>query len=53
LIAWQIANSCAAIIGPLLSYGVGHISAKGGIHAYQAIFICMVRWQMAVSCSRD
>lgn len=43
LIAWQIANSCAAILGPLLSYGVGHVSKTGNIHAYQAIFICMVR----------
>ncbi|KAJ9092845.1 hypothetical protein QFC19_008569 [Naganishia cerealis] len=41
LIAWQIANSCAAIIGPLLSYGVGHAAKSGKIHAYQAIFMCM------------
>lgn len=32
-IAYQIANSCAAIIGPLMSYGIGHATAK--IHAYQ------------------
>lgn len=42
LIAWQIANSCAAIIGPLLSYGVGHGAKSGKIHAYQAIFMCLV-----------
>ncbi|KAI5449361.1 hypothetical protein NCC49_004766 [Naganishia albida] len=41
LIAWQIANSCAAILGPLLSYGVGHGAKSGKIHAYQAIFICL------------
>ncbi|KAJ9096957.1 hypothetical protein QFC20_006317 [Naganishia adeliensis] len=41
LIAWQIANSCAAIIGPLLSYGVGHGAKSGKIHAYQAIFMCL------------
>lgn len=38
-IAWQVANSCAAIFGPLLSYGVGHINT--GIYAYQSIFIFM------------
>lgn len=43
LIAWQIANSCAAIIGPLLAYGVGHAAKSGSIYAYQAIFICLVR----------
>ncbi|KAJ9119020.1 hypothetical protein QFC22_003509 [Naganishia vaughanmartiniae] len=41
LVIWQIANSCAAIIGPLLSYGVGHAAKSGKIHAYQAIFICL------------
>ncbi|GHJ88991.1 hypothetical protein NliqN6_5393 [Naganishia liquefaciens] len=41
LIAWQIANSCAAIIGPLLAYGVGHAAKSGSIYAYQAIFICL------------
>ncbi|KAK8869495.1 hypothetical protein IAR55_000060 [Kwoniella newhampshirensis] len=38
-IAYQVANSCAAIFGPLLSYGVGH--ANSSIHPYQAIFLCM------------
>ncbi|KAJ9092801.1 hypothetical protein QFC21_006677 [Naganishia friedmannii] len=41
LVVWQIANSCAAILGPLLSYGVGHAAKSGKIHAYQAIFICL------------
>ncbi|KAI5449351.1 hypothetical protein NCC49_004756 [Naganishia albida] len=39
---WQIANSSAAIIGPLLTYGVGHAARSGGgIKEYQAIFICI------------
>ena len=38
-IAYQIANSFAAIIGPLLSWAVGH--AHNGIKPYQAIFLFM------------
>jgi hypothetical protein len=38
-IAWQVANSMAAILGPLLSYGVGHV--KSGIKPYQGIFLCL------------
>lgn len=36
--AYQFANSMAAIIGPLVTYGVGHASTAH-IRAYQAIFI--------------
>jgi MFS family permease len=36
-IAVQVANSGAVFIGPLLSYGVGHINK--GILPYQAIFL--------------
>lgn len=32
----------SAIVGPLLTYGVGHAAQKGGLHQYQAIFICLV-----------
>ncbi|EAL19997.1 hypothetical protein CNBF3240 [Cryptococcus deneoformans B-3501A] len=38
-VAWQVANSCAAILGPLLAFGVGHVNS--GIKPYQGIFICM------------
>ncbi|WVQ81318.1 hypothetical protein IAT38_003441 [Cryptococcus sp. DSM 104549] len=38
-VAWQVANSCASIFGPILTYGVGH--AHSGIRPYQAIFIAM------------
>ncbi|OCF32432.1 allantoate transporter [Kwoniella heveanensis BCC8398] len=38
-VAYQIANSVAAIFGPLLAFGVGHV--KTGIKPYQGIFICM------------
>jgi MFS family permease len=35
-VAYQVANSCAAIFGPLIAYGIGHVGASGGkIHAYQ------------------
>lgn len=41
-IAYQIANSCAAIFGPLLSYAVGKGASTGStIKEYQAIFIFM------------
>jgi MFS family permease len=36
-IAYQVANSMAAIIGPLLSYGIGHVNS--GILPYQGIFM--------------
>ena len=38
-IAWQVANSMAAILGPLLSYGVGH--SKTALKPYQSIFLCL------------
>ncbi|TXT04298.1 hypothetical protein VHUM_04185 [Vanrija humicola] len=38
-IAYQIANSMAAVLGPLLSYGIGHVNS--GIRPYQGIFIFM------------
>lgn len=38
-IAYQIANSMAAIWGPLLSYGIGHVNS--GIRPYQGIFLFM------------
>ncbi|ORY26790.1 major facilitator superfamily domain-containing protein [Naematelia encephala] len=41
-IAYQVANSCAAIIGPLIAYGIGHVGEAGGkIHPYQGIFLFM------------
>lgn len=39
---WQIANSSAGIIGPLLSYGMAHAAPISGLHQYQAISICIV-----------
>lgn len=36
-IAYQISNSVAGIIGPLMSYGIGH--ATTSIRAYQGIFL--------------
>ncbi|WVR08865.1 hypothetical protein IAU60_005924 [Kwoniella sp. DSM 27419] len=38
-IAYQVANSLAAIFGPLLAFGVGHV--QSGIKPYQGIFLCM------------
>jgi len=39
-IAYQIANSCAAIVGPLLSYGIGKAVTNGHtIRPYQGIFL--------------
>jgi hypothetical protein len=39
-IAYQIANSCAAIIGPLLSYAIGKAVSNGNVlRPYQGIFI--------------
>lgn len=46
-VAWQIANSCAAIFGPLLAFGVGHVSS--GIKPYQGIFLCMGAISLACS----
>ncbi|ORY25070.1 major facilitator superfamily domain-containing protein [Naematelia encephala] len=41
-IAYQIANSAAAIIGPLISYGIGHVGETGGkLRAYQGIYLFM------------
>jgi sugar phosphate permease len=39
---WQIANSMSSVVGPLLTYGVGHAASSGGLHQYQAICICLV-----------
>ncbi|WWC60757.1 uncharacterized protein I303_103333 [Kwoniella dejecticola CBS 10117] len=38
-IAYQVANSAAAIFGPLIAFGVGHVSSS--IRPYQGIFLCM------------
>jgi MFS family permease len=38
-IAYQISNSMAAIIGPLMSWGVGKAVIGSNIHAYQGIFM--------------
>ncbi|RSH85367.1 hypothetical protein EHS25_004763 [Saitozyma podzolica] len=39
-IAYQIANSCAAIVGPLLSYAIGKATSSSNvIKPYQGIFI--------------
>lgn len=39
-IAYQIANSCAAIFGPLMSYGIGRATEGSGvILEYQGIFL--------------
>ncbi|BEJ16693.1 hypothetical protein CspHIS471_0600940 [Cutaneotrichosporon sp. HIS471] len=39
-IAYQIANSCAAIFGPLMSYGIGRATERSGtILEYQGIFL--------------
>lgn len=40
-IAYQIANSCAALVGPLLSYGVGQGIGRthSSIQQYQGIFL--------------
>lgn len=38
-VAYQIANSMAAITGPLIAWGIGHVTK--GIHAYQAIFLAV------------
>ncbi|RSH92558.1 hypothetical protein EHS25_008003 [Saitozyma podzolica] len=46
-IAYQVANSMAAIIGPLLSYGIGHVNS--GILPYQGIFIFMGCLSFAIS----
>jgi MFS family permease len=41
-IAYQIANSCAAIFGPLLSYAIGKATENSGaIKPYQGIFLFM------------
>jgi MFS family permease len=46
-IAYQVANSMAAIFGPLLSYGIGHVSS--GILPYQGIFLFMGCLSLAIS----
>jgi len=38
-VAYQIANSFAAIIGPLMSYGIGQATKNGKIKEYQGIFL--------------
>ncbi|KAL7424634.1 hypothetical protein Q5752_000318 [Cryptotrichosporon argae] len=38
-IAYQISNSLAAIIGPLLSYAIGTATENGAIKQYQGIFL--------------
>ncbi|GFZ48398.1 hypothetical protein JCM24511_06146 [Saitozyma sp. JCM 24511] len=38
-IAYQISNSVASLLGPLISYGIGHVTE--GIHPYQGIFLLM------------
>lgn len=41
-IAYQVANSVAAILGPLIAYGIGKAALDGGgIFAYQGIFFFM------------
>lgn len=32
----------SSVVGPLLTYGVGHAASSGGLHQYQAICICLV-----------
>ncbi|ORY24487.1 putative allantoate transporter [Naematelia encephala] len=38
-IAWEIANSGAGFVGPLIAYGVGHATTR--IKAYQGIYLCV------------
>ncbi|KAM0749084.1 MFS general substrate transporter [Meredithblackwellia eburnea MCA 4105] len=38
--AWNASNAVAGTLGPLLSYGIGHISVKG-MYSYQWIFIVL------------
>lgn len=45
-IAYQIANSLAAIIGPLMAFGIGH-AGGGSIHAYQGIFLFIGSFSLA------
>lgn len=45
-IAYQIANSFAAIFGPLMAYGIGH-AGGGAIHAYQGIFLFIGSFSLA------
>lgn len=40
-IAYQIANSCAGLFGPLLSYAIGKAVGTHSIKQYQGIFIFM------------
>jgi MFS family permease len=40
-IAYQIANSCASLFGPLLSYAIGQGTKSGVIKQYQGIFLFM------------
>lgn len=46
-VAYQIANSCAAIFGPLLSYAIGHVHS--GIRPYQGIFLFMGAVSLALT----
>lgn len=45
-IAYQIANSFAAIFGPLMAFGIGHAGGKS-IHAYQGIFLFIGSFSLA------
>lgn len=40
-VAYQIANSCASLFGPLLSYAIGQATKTGPIRPYQGIFLFM------------
>ncbi|KIM81601.1 hypothetical protein PILCRDRAFT_821381 [Piloderma croceum F 1598] len=46
-IAWNCSNAFASILGPLLSFGIGHI--HNGIQPYQGIFIFMGCLTVAVT----
>jgi len=45
-IAYQVANSFAAIVGPLMSWGIGQ-AGNGSIHAYQGIFLFIGSFSLA------
>lgn len=49
-IAYQIANSCAAIFGPLLSYAIGKaVQNSGNIRPYQGIFLFMGAFSLGLT----
>jgi len=50
-IAYQIANSCAAIFGPLLSYAIGKATSTNGsaVRPYQGIFLFMGGFSLAIA----